>query len=79
MFFISNLVISIIFSIFVATKMPNIMDEKDRILQLRRELHEHNHRYYVLNQPVISDQEFDYLMHELQDLEVRECGAGTER
>ena len=71
MFFISNLVISIIFSIFVATKMPNIMDEKDRILQLRRELHEHNHRYYVLNQPVISDQEFDYLMHELQDLEER--------
>ena len=51
--------------------MPNIMDEKDRILQLRRELHEHNHRYYVLNQPVISDQEFDYLMHELQDLEER--------
>ena len=47
------------------------MDEKDRILQLRRELHEHNHRYYVLNQPVISDQEFDYLMHELQDLEER--------
>ena len=71
MFFISNLVISIIFSIFVATKMSNIMDEKDRILQLRRELHEHNHRYYVLNQPVISDQEFDYLMHELQDLEER--------
>jgi DNA ligase (NAD+) len=70
-FFISNLVISIIFSIFVATKMSNIMDEKDRILQLRRELHEHNHRYYVLNQPVISDQEFDYLMHELQDLEER--------
>lgn len=71
MFFISNLVISIIFSIFVATKMSNIMDEKDRILQLRRVLHEHNHRYYVLNQPVISDQEFDYLMHELQDLEER--------
>ena len=51
--------------------MSNNMDEKDRILQLRRELHEHNHRYYVLNQPVISDQEFDYLMHELQDLEER--------
>ena len=51
--------------------MSNIMDEKDRILQLRRVLHEHNHRYYVLNQPVISDQEFDYLMHELQDLEER--------
>ena len=47
------------------------MTEQDRIKQLRRELHEHNHRYYVLNQPVISDQEFDFLMHELQDLEAR--------
>ncbi len=47
------------------------MDEKERIIRLRRELHEHNHRYYVLNQPTISDQEFDFMMHELQDLEAR--------
>ena len=47
------------------------MTEQDRILQLRKELHEHNHRYYVLNQPVISDQDFDFLMHELQELEAR--------
>ncbi len=47
------------------------MDEKQRIEQLRRELHEHNHRYYVLNEPSISDQDFDFLMHELQDLEAR--------
>ena len=47
------------------------MDEKQRIEQLRHELHEHNHRYYVLNQPTISDYEFDQLMHELQDLEAR--------
>ena len=45
------------------------MDEKQRIEQLRQELHEHNHRYYVENQPTISDQEFDELMHELQQLE----------
>lgn len=45
------------------------MTEKERILQLRAELHEHNYRYYVLNQPVIEDQEFDFLMHELQKLE----------
>ena len=45
------------------------MDEKQRIEQLRQELHEHNHRYYVENQPTISDQEFDELMHELQRLE----------
>ena len=47
------------------------MDEKQRIEQLRRELHEHNYKYYVLNQPEISDYDFDQLMHELQDLEVR--------
>ena len=45
------------------------MNEIERITQLRRELHEHNHRYYVENQPIISDQEFDFLMHELQQLE----------
>ncbi|MGN0281417.1 MAG: NAD-dependent DNA ligase LigA [Prevotella sp.] len=45
------------------------MDEKLRIEQLRQELHQHNHRYYVENQPTISDQEFDELMHELQRLE----------
>ena len=47
------------------------MDERQRILQLRRELNEHNYKYYVLNQPTIGDQEFDFLMHELQDLEAR--------
>ena len=47
------------------------MDEKARILQLRDELHQHNYRYYVENNPVISDQEFDFLMHELQDLEAK--------
>ena len=47
------------------------MDEKARILQLRDELHQHNFRYYVENAPVISDQEFDFLMHELQDLEAK--------
>lgn len=47
------------------------MDEKQRILQLRKELHEHNYKYYVLNQPEISDQDFDFMMHELQDLEVK--------
>ena len=47
------------------------MDETKRILQLRDELHQHNYRYYVENAPVISDQEFDFLMHELQGLEAR--------
>ena len=47
------------------------MDETKRILQLREELHQHNYRYYVENAPIISDQEFDFLMHELQDLEAK--------
>ncbi len=47
------------------------MTEQERIIQLRKELHEHNYRYYVLNQPVIDDQAFDLLMRELQDLELR--------
>lgn len=46
-------------------------DERQRILQLRKELHEHNYKYYVLNQPEISDQEFDFMMKKLQELEVR--------
>ena len=47
------------------------MTEQERILQLRAALHEHNYKYYVLNAPVISDQEFDHLMRELQDLEAQ--------
>lgn len=46
-------------------------DERQRILQLRKELHEHNYKYYVLNRPEISDQEFDFMMKELQELEAR--------
>lgn len=45
------------------------MDYKSRIEALRKELHEHNYNYYVLNQPTISDYEFDMMMRELQDLE----------
>ena len=45
------------------------LGDADRILQLRRELHEHDNRYYVLNSPEIDDREYDALMRELQDLE----------
>lgn len=47
------------------------MNEEERIIELRDELHAHNHRYYVENAPEISDQEFDALMRELQELEAR--------
>ena len=45
------------------------MDIKDKIDNLRAELHRHNYNYYVLNAPVISDKEFDDLMRQLQELE----------
>src|SRR5262245_45254194 len=41
----------------------------DRIEELRGQIREHEYRYYVLDQPVISDYEFDQLMRELQRLE----------
>lgn len=45
------------------------MTAKEKIENLRTELHRHNYNYYVLNAPEISDKEFDDRMHELQDLE----------
>lgn len=45
------------------------LSDKERIEALRIFLHEQNRNYYVLNSPVISDQEFDEKMHELQALE----------
>ena len=47
------------------------MTSQERIVYLRNELHRHNHSYYVLNAPEISDFEFDQLMRELQDLEAQ--------
>lgn len=45
------------------------MEIKNKIEALRKELHEHNHNYYVLDNPSISDYEFDRLLAELQELE----------
>lgn len=42
---------------------------RSRIEELREEINEHNYRYYVLNDPVISDTEYDRLMRELEELE----------
>ena len=63
-----SLLFFVIFSIFAKEKRKP-MEPKERILELRESLHRHNHNYYVLNSPVISDVEFDMLMRELQDLE----------
>ncbi|MEM1339189.1 MAG: NAD-dependent DNA ligase LigA [Bacteroidota bacterium] len=45
------------------------MDVAQKITTLREELRTHNHSYYVLDQPTISDYEFDMKLKELQDLE----------
>ena len=45
------------------------MDIESRISELRKDLNRHNHNYYVLNSPEISDKEFDMLMKELESLE----------
>ncbi|MYK99865.1 MAG: hypothetical protein F4014_14035, partial [Gemmatimonadetes bacterium] len=45
------------------------MSPAERIDVLRREIRSHDHRYFVLADPVISDPEYDMLVKELQDLE----------
>lgn len=47
--------------------MADIFEQ--RILDLRNEINEYNHQYYVLNAPTISDKEFDDKLRELQELE----------
>lgn len=42
---------------------------KQRIDQLRSQINAHNHAYYVLNAPTISDRQFDFLLKELESLE----------
>ncbi len=42
---------------------------KDRIETLRREINRHNHSYYVLNRPTVSDRDFDMMLKELESLE----------
>lgn len=47
------------------------MDIQTKIQSLRDELNQHNHNYYVLDKPTISDFEFDQLLKKLQDLETQ--------
>ncbi|MFZ9074744.1 MAG: NAD-dependent DNA ligase LigA [Flavobacteriaceae bacterium] len=46
-------------------------DIQSKLIRLRNELHEHNRLYYIEDDPIISDFEFDTLLRELQDLENR--------
>ncbi|NAS30900.1 NAD-dependent DNA ligase LigA [Flavobacteriaceae bacterium R38] len=47
------------------------MNIQQKINTLREELRKHNHNYYVLDQPTISDYEFDMQLKELQELEAQ--------
>jgi DNA ligase (NAD+) len=49
--------------------MPAIKDAAKKIAALREKIRHHEHLYYVLDQPEISDFDFDKLMQELQQLE----------
>ena len=53
-------------------------EARERIEKLRTEINDHNHRYYVLNQPEISDFEYDLLINELETLEKKFPGLITE-
>ncbi len=58
--------------------------DTDRIKELREILHEANYRYYVLSSPVLSDQDFDFMMAELESLEashpeMRDANSPTQR
>lgn len=44
---------------------------QQKIEDLRKELHQHNENYYLLDMPTISDYDFDMLLEELRDLEAR--------
>ena len=45
------------------------MDHKTEMKQLRDELNQHGYRYYVLDDPIISDFEYDRMLRRLEDLE----------
>ncbi len=49
--------------------MPTHKQARDRIIQLRDEINYHNYRYYILDDPEITDSDYDRLLRELQDLE----------
>ena len=50
---------------------------RKRARELHRQLHEHNYRYYVLDDPLISDAEYDLLLRELQEIEDEFPSLGT--
>jgi DNA ligase (NAD+) len=56
------------------TTPPIPRQARQRAEELRKEIHDHDYRYYVLAEPVIADEQYDRLMRELQDLEKEHPG-----
>src|SRR5271165_6608364 len=56
-------------SLTIICPMPALRDVEKKIEALRENIRHHEHLYYVLDQPEISDAEFDQLMQQLKDLE----------
>ena len=48
-----------------------MQDLENRIIELRRTINDHNYNYYVLDNPIISDIEYDTLLRELDTLETK--------
>ncbi|MCJ7451919.1 MAG: NAD-dependent DNA ligase LigA, partial [Steroidobacteraceae bacterium] len=53
-------------------------DAAKRVAGLRRQIEHHDHRYYVLDDPEVSDARYDALMRELRELEAAHPGLVTE-
>src|SRR4029077_17018569 len=53
-------------------------DVREDVARLRREIERHNHRYYVLDDPEISDAEYDALFRRLRELEETHPALRTE-
>ena len=51
----------------------------ERVEALRREINNHNYRYYVLDDPDVSDSHYDQLMRDLRWLEEAHPGIGDQR
>lgn len=57
--------------------IASLFDVTERVDDLRSRLNHHNHRYYVLDDPEISDAEYDALMRELRAIEAEHPGLVT--
>ena len=56
--------------------MATVLKPEQEILALRDELRHHEHLYYVMDAPVLTDAQYDALMNRLKKLEAEQSGAG---